>query len=135
MSIYKLIIPLILLYYCFEISAQTTTPLFRNCKDPLLSENQQRLTSNDSILAFINKHLVYPTSAINNNLEGLVLLALDIDNKGYTTSIKLLKSFDKDCANAALKLAHQFPKWIQAEKNGEAVRAELISQFALHFLV
>ncbi|MDR1543025.1 MAG: TonB family protein [Prevotellaceae bacterium] len=67
---------------------------------------------------FIDDSLVYPKSAIDNNVSGRVILRLYISAEGDVKSIAVQQGLDDDCNNAAKECIRKMPKWIPAQQNG-----------------
>lgn len=53
---------------------------------------------------FINNHLVYPQSALNDSIEGTVLVSLLIDTLGKTIGHKVIRGIRSDLNEEALRV-------------------------------
>jgi len=69
----------------------------------------------------VGKALEYPESARKAGIEGMVDVALQIDEKGKIVASKIAKSLDPDCDKAALE-ALKAVKWKPALKKGKPVK-------------
>ena len=63
---------------------------------------------------FIYENLKYPKEALNEKIEGVVILRYDIDYKGYVKDVKVLSSLGYGCDEEAVRviklLKFQVPK-------------------------
>ncbi len=64
-----------------------------------LEEDQmpKPLIGKDALYAQIYPHITYPSSARENDIEGIVAVLLSIDENGQVMDITLLKSLSPDC--------------------------------------
>ncbi|QZE12932.1 TonB family protein [Halosquirtibacter laminarini] len=70
---------------CFNKDG-TETPFFPSLKMPTFDSN------NESLSAFINRNIYYPTEAYQLGKEGRVLVSFKVDSDGKVSNIKILKS-------------------------------------------
>ncbi len=66
---------------------------------------------NDSLLAFIERSIVYPKRAIARNIQGLVLLRVRINNQGEADQIAVFESPDELLSEEAIRVVESFPKF------------------------
>lgn len=64
---------------------------------------------------FIYKHLRYPSEAAAANIEGVVLVEYDIDNKGLVTDTRVLKGLGYGCDEEACRVVRMLK--FEVEKN------------------
>jgi len=76
----------------------------------------------DSLLAYINKNLRYPQTAIDNAIQGVVYLRFIINTDGSITEIEVLKGVESEMDAEAVRVVREMPKWIPAKNRGKAVR-------------
>lgn len=89
---------------------------------------------NDSLIAFINRNLQWPS--INICAEGRVIVEVKIDSDGYIKESKIIKSLTSYFDNEAIKVVNIMPKWIPAKNiYGESVEAivHIPFYFAIRF--
>lgn len=67
---------------------------------------------------YIVTNMIYPQSAIDNGIEGVVDVAFIVKTDGSIGSIKIVRMVDPDLESEAIRLVKGMPHWIPAEKNG-----------------
>ena len=85
--------------------------------------------STDKLMQFVYSNLLYPNEARLNDIEGMVVLKLKIDKKGYLADYSVVKSADDNLSEATKKVVDKIQNevtWIPGQKNGELVNSELI---------
>jgi hypothetical protein len=100
---------------------EITTPTLSQCSNAV---DPARCTA-EKLAEQINKKLVYPTTAIEQLVEGTVLLGFTVDSLGKTHSLKILKDIGAGCGQAAIKAFPIHESWIPAEFKGQPVNLEL----------
>jgi len=70
---------------------------------------------------FISKNLKYPKEAINNNIQGLLIVQLNIAKDGTATFDKFIRKLGFGCDEEAQRLIKKLPKWNSALSNGKPV--------------
>jgi protein TonB len=77
------------------------------------------------VLASYIAKLVYPQSALDRHVEGLVVVTLRIDSLGRTSDFRLTKRVSMECDEAAMKVARNIPQaWVPARIGSHAVASE-----------
>lgn len=74
-----------------------------------------------SLSRFISSKLVYPGSAIQNKIEGIVVVGFVIDKFGGLRNPKILKSLYPACDEEALRVVRLIPDWTPAKNQGRNV--------------
>ena len=76
-----------------------------------------------ALLQFIQDHLKYPESALNNGIEGKCYVRLLISDSGTVKEAKLLKGIPDcpECDKEALRIMHIMPVWKPGRLNGKPV--------------
>lgn len=77
---------------------------------------------NDGLLKHINKNLKYPSSAVKNNIQGIVYVSFIVEKDGTISDIKVLRTINDDLSAEAIRVISKFPRWIPGELNGKMVR-------------
>lgn len=69
------------------------------------------------------KHLVYPYKAVEENIEGLVVLGFTVNEDGSISDIKIIKSLGYDCTKEAIKAVRsvKFHPYIRNGKPSKVV--------------
>jgi len=68
---------------------------------------------------YIKQNLVYPQSAQDKNIEGVVFVQFTINRKGGIIKVSPLVKLDSDLDKEAVRLVKQMPKWEPGKLNGE----------------
>lgn len=76
-----------------------------------------------ALIAFINKTVVYPQSAIYQNLQGTVNLRFVVEKDGSIGDIRVVKSLSRECDAAAIAALRKAARFTPAKnERGEPVR-------------
>lgn len=70
---------------------------------------------------YIKSRLVYPHSALDNKVEGRVILRFIVTESGYLDSIKVVKGLHPACDSVAISIVKRMPRWISGTDNGTPV--------------
>jgi protein TonB len=77
------------------------------------------------VLASYIAKLVYPQSALDRHVEGLVVVTMRIDSLGRASDFRLTKRVSMECDEAAMKVARNIPQaWVPARIGSHAVASE-----------
>ncbi len=68
--------------------------------------------------AFFNNHLVYPQTAQEQYLEGLVVVEFTITEAGNIQHIQVVESLSEECDQEAIRLVQSMPNWTPAVRQG-----------------
>ena len=74
---------------------------------------------------WIAKHIIYPQSAIDANLQGRVYLQFVIEKDGSISNIQIVKSIDPEFSKEAVRVLELSPKWNPGKINGMPVRVKI----------
>lgn len=75
-----------------------------------------------AMMAWVQKNLVYPLEAVENNLVNsriFITFIIEIDGSLSQTTVN---TKCESCANSFIKLLQKSPKWTPAQLNGRNVR-------------
>src|SRR5688500_4110969 len=72
---------------------------------------------------FIQMNLKYPREAYENRIEGRVVIAFVVDEKGFVSDVEIVKSAHPLLDAESLRVARLFKQWIPGTVNGEPVKA------------
>lgn len=64
-----------------------------------------------AFMRWLDKHLVYPTSCIDNNQQGSVTLTFIVGTDGYATDVEVKNAFNPEIYRAAVNTLKSMPKW------------------------
>ena len=70
---------------------------------------------------YLMENLIYPKTAKQNQVKGVVELELLIDSNGNISDINIEKSLGYGCDQEAIRLVQDGPEWKPAEKDGNKV--------------
>ena len=73
------------------------------------------------LIAFAKSNMKYPQTAINDNVQGTVLLQFVIDKKGFVTERKIIKGVRPDLNRTCLAMLSQMPRWKAGRLNGKPI--------------
>jgi len=88
---------------------QTTTPLYPGGEEAM---NQ-----------FIEENLIYPESALKDNISGRVEVRFQVDADGMLKNVHTLSGLTPDCNLAAMEVVKKMPAWIPAMRSGRKTEA------------
>lgn len=86
-----------------------------------------------AMFEFIGKNLKYPKEAIQNKVQGKVLIKLIIEEDGSISETSIVKSLGYGCDQEVTRVVKAMPKWTPGKKDNQLVRTafELPIMFAL----
>ena len=73
------------------------------------------------LLAYLSKNVRYPAAALENNIQGRVILRFVVTKNGDIDRVEVVRSLDPSCDREALRVVKTLPKWIPGRQNGENV--------------
>lgn len=74
---------------------------------------------------YLEKSLIYPQQAIENNVEGKVTVQFTIEPTGQLTDFRVTKSLGHGCDDEVVRLIKQGPRWSPTKRNTEPVRGKV----------
>ena len=79
----------------------------------------------DSLFSFAMSSLYYPKSAINDSVQGRVIIRFSVDTTGQVYNEYVLKSLRLDIDTVCLSMLKKMPHWEAGSLDGKLVRVEL----------
>ncbi len=76
----------------------------------------------DKITADVSKNFVYPQLAIENGIEGTVIVRFVVEKNGSVSNVQLVRGLGYGIDEAAIKAVKKLKKFSPAKQNGQAVR-------------
>lgn len=76
----------------------------------------------DSLYSFLQKELEYPKIAIDNGIQGTVLVEFVVEVDGHVSNAKTLISLSQECDKEAIRCVMSMPKWKPGYSNGKPER-------------
>jgi len=74
-----------------------------------------------AMMAFLSQNLKYPIIALEQGIQGTVLLRLVIGKTGEITDVTVMRSLDPSCDKEAVRVVKTMPKWTPGKHNGNPV--------------
>jgi len=74
-----------------------------------------------ALLEYISKNIKYPITALENNIQGKVILRFVVTRTGDIDKIEVVHSLDPACDREAIRVVKSLPRWIPGKQNGENV--------------
>lgn len=75
-----------------------------------------------AMFAFISKELKYPEEAIDNGIEGTVVISFVVERDGSIGEAKVLRGLGGGCSEEALRVVKSMPLWKPGMQGGKVVR-------------
>ena len=104
----KILLAFIFLLGCLSIYADT---------NPSFPGGEQALNK------YLTENVKYPAIAMENGVEGVVLVGFLVTADGQIQNAKIVKFIDPDLEKEALRVVLAMPAWLPAEQNGVAIEA------------
>ncbi len=77
----------------------------------------------DSLKVYIRKNLGYPEAAIENNIEGRVIVRFMVNEDGTLSHISVNRSLEAGCDNDVVRMVRAMPPWLPATYRKRPVKA------------
>lgn len=87
----------------------------------------------EGLLRYISKRIKYPRQAVNEQVEGIVVVSFVVDRTGNVTDATILKGLGFGTDEEALRVINTMPAWTPGKQNGKpvAVRYTLPIRFSM----
>lgn len=73
------------------------------------------------LMKFLSKNIKYPTMAMENNIQGRVIVQFVVTKTGAIGEVKVVRSVDRDLDREAIRVCKSLPKFTPGKMNGQAV--------------
>ncbi len=70
---------------------------------------------------YLNKNLVYPSVAKDNDISGRVIVRFVVTSAGEIKNVKVIKSVDESLDNEAMRVIKNSGKWLPGSNGGKSV--------------
>lgn len=105
-----------------QTAGGTSTPKEEEVVDNALVEVQASYPGGEAaLIAFISKNLVYPQIAVEQDLQGTVILRFRVNADGTVGDIIVKKSLSRECDQAAADVVKKLKRFIPAKQQGHPV--------------
>lgn len=78
------------------------------------------------LMNFLQSNIHYPAVAVENNIQGRVIVEFVVEKDGSISNVKVIKSVDSSLDKEALRVINSMQKWSPGKKNGKVVRVKNI---------
>ena len=100
----------------------TVPPKEPEVMDNALVEQQATYPGGEAaLIQFVNKNVVYPAIAQEQELQGTVILRFKVDVDGSVSAVKVEKSLSRECDKAAADVVRKLHRFVPAKQNGHPV--------------
>lgn len=97
-------------------------------------EQNPRFPGGDSaLMEWLANNLQYPTKALNNGVQGRVIVQFVINKDGMVVNPSVLRSVDPELDAEAIRVISAMPKWKPGMQRGKAVRVRFSLPITFRF--
>lgn len=75
----------------------------------------------EALMKYLSTHINYPTMAMENNIQGRVIVQFVVEKTGKIGEVKVVRSVDRDLDREAVRVCKSLPDFIPGKMNGQAV--------------
>ena len=121
-------------FFPFQIMAQLDAvvnteaevmPYFSGCEEFTENSEEKRHCSNVALVSYIAQNIRYPEQARIENVEGTVYASFIVNKDGKVSDPFILKDIGGGCAQSAVDVILNMPKWEPAYQDGNPVAIKL----------
>jgi len=76
----------------------------------------------EALRKYLQNNLRYPEAAIDQNIQGTILVEFVVNEDGSVTDVTPLKELGGGCTQEAVRVIKSMPKWNPGKNNGKAVK-------------
>ncbi len=80
----------------------------------------------EALLKYLAKNINYPESAVDNGIQGKVMVRFVVERDGSVSAVETYKSVDPSLDKEAVRVVKTLPKWKPGRQQGKAVRTRYI---------
>jgi hypothetical protein len=85
------------------------------------------------LIAFAKSRILYPQSAVRDNIEGSLILLFVINKKGKVTQKKIVQGVRADIDAVCLQMLNQMPYWKAGKLNNKPI--EVYERWIIKFIL
>lgn len=78
----------------------------------------------EALMQYLSKNIKYPSSALENGIQGRVLIEFVVNKDGSIVDPNIIKSVDPACDKEAMRVIKGMPKWTPGKQRGKPVRVK-----------
>ncbi|QCW26162.1 TonB family protein [Lysobacter enzymogenes] len=86
-----------------------------------------------ALRAYLGNNLQYPAKAVQDEVQGAVVVDFDVDVDGTIQNILIVRDIGGGCGAEAERLVRKMPRWQPGRQGGEAVKATY--RLNIHFVL
>ncbi|MCL1867522.1 MAG: TonB family protein [Paludibacter sp.] len=87
-----------------------------------VEENPEFPGGAKALYEYIAENMYYPEEAMENGIQGKVVIRFVVEKDGTVDNVEILRGFDKSCDAEAVRVIKSLPKFISGKQNGIPVR-------------
>ena len=91
-------------------------------KGTIFNYTEQQPVPGFDVPSYLQGSLHYPDSAMNNNIQGRVVVKFVVNEDGSVSDVAILKGIGGGCDEEAARVVSQMPRWKPGKQNGTAVK-------------
>lgn len=95
-------------------------PLYESCEE-VKDHKEEKSCADRKLMMYIYKSIRYPQAAINNGIQGTVVINFIVTKEGKITEAKCIREIGGGCGEEALRLIKAMKDWIPGQQDGENV--------------
>lgn len=80
----------------------------------------------EALMAYLSENLKYPRLALENNIQGIVVIRFVVDTEGRISNVEILKDIGGGCGAEAMRVVKSMPAWTPGEHNGVKVNVRFV---------
>jgi protein TonB len=113
-------------------------PRFPGCEDIEGGDAAKKACSDQKLMEFLGKNVRYPGMAIENGIQGSVVVSFVVERDGQVTNVEVLRDIGGGCGEEAVRLVQSMNnehRWIPGKQRGRTVpvRFTLPIKFSLEY--
>lgn len=102
----------------------------KTTEPPVLTYVERMPEPGFDIYVFLGSHIVYPPKAIEDDVQGKVMVSFIVNETGKLSDFKIIRSVSPECDAEAIRVLKEMPSWKPGMQSGKPVKV----QFSLPIL-
>lgn len=86
-----------------------------------------------ALMEYIADNVIYPQTAIDEGVQGRVLVRFVVEPNGKVTNVEVLQGIGAGCDEEAIRVVKSLPDWEPGVKRGESVRVAVFAPIRFAF--
>lgn len=80
----------------------------------------------EGFMKYLSKNINYPESAVDNGIQGKVMVRFVVERDGSATQVEIMKGVDPALDKESIRVVKAMPKWKPGKQQGKTVRTRFI---------